>query len=287
MFFRKKNEYGNYEKYKKGSLFKVVLKDYLVPQGLCYVEPYVFISCYSTNEENSRVCMFDKKGSFIRDIILDNKSHVGGISYDKKNSLIWICSSKGKVCSYRYQEFIRGDVSSKRSYNVCDSSLGGSILLEEGNMVCSYLTVYLDRLYVGSFNKKSNGLIKVFDIIREKESISLKYVREFTVPNKIQGIAFYKDDDITYVFLSKSYTRIKDSEILVYKYSENIDDYSRASFSFNLPPMLEQIVDDNGNLLLLFESFAKKYSYNARIVIDDIMMLDSNLIIEDFSNNRV
>lgn len=284
MFFKKKSKYNNYKKYKIGTLFKVGLKDFLVPQGLCYVEPYTFISCYTTNKENSRVCMFDKNGVCLKEIILDNKSHVGGISYDKRNELVWICSSKGMVDSYRYKEFIEGDISSKRSYSVCDNSLGGSKLLEDGNMVSSYLTVYLDKLYVGSFNKKTNGLIKVFDIIRENGHTSLKYVREFIVPSKIQGITFYDSGNSTYMLLSRSYTRVKDSEILVFRYSKDIDDYSTSFFSFNLPPMLEQITDNNGKLLLLFESFAKKYSYNARIVIDDIIKLNTNAIIEDFSN---
>lgn len=287
MFFKKKSEYNSYEKYKIGTLFKICIKDYLVPQGLCYVEPYTFISCYTTNKENSRVCMFDKNGRCLKEIILDNKSHVGGISYDKKNELIWICSSKGIVDSYRYKEFIEGDISSRRGYSVCDNSLGGSFLLEDGNMVSSYLTVYLDKLYVGSFNKKTNGLIKVFDIIRENGYASLKYVREFIVPNKIQGITFYSSGNSIYMILSRSYTRVRDSEVLVYRYSEDIDDYSKYSFSFNLPPMLEQITDDNGKLLLLFESFAKKYSYNAKIVIDDIVELDTNTIIDDFSNKLV
>ena len=227
--------------------------------------------------------MFDKSGALLKEIILDNKSHVGGISYDNKNELIWICSSKGRVDSYKYKEFIEGDISNKKSYNVCDNSLGGSFLLEDGNMVSSYLTVYLDKLYVGSFNKKTNGLVKVFDIIRENGNTSLKYLREFIVPNKIQGITFYKSNGITYMFLSKSYTRIKDSEILVYRYRKDIDDYSIYSFSFNLPPMLEQIVNINGKLLLLFESFAKKYSYNARVVVDDVVIINVDTILEDFS----
>lgn len=283
MFFNKKKKYHDYYRYKSGTLFKINLESYLVPQGLCYVEPYTFISCYTTNDEKSRVCMFNKNGELLKEIILNNKSHVGGIGYDSKNNLIWLSSSKGKVNSYRYTEFIKGDISSEKSYSVCDSSLGGSFLLEDGNMVCSYLTVYSNRLYVGSFNKNTNGLIKVFDIINDNYNISLKYVCEFIVPNKIQGITFYERDNTLYMFLSQSYTRVKDSKVLVYKYSDDIDNYEIIKFYFNLPPMLEQIVNNGRELLLLFESFAKKYSYNARVVIDDIVTLDIDDIIEDFS----
>lgn len=283
MFLKRKKEYSSYDKYKNGILFKINLESYLVPQGLCQVESYTFISCYTINDEKSRVCMFNKNGKLLKEIVLNNKSHVGGIGYDKKHSLIWICSSNGRVNSYRYTEFIKGDISSEKSYAVCDSSLGGSVLLEDGKMVSSYLTVYSNRLYIGSFNKKTNGLVKVFDIINDNYNISLKYVCEFTVPNKIQGITFYERNNILYMFLSQSYTRIKDSKILVYKYSKDIENYENIKFSFNLPPMLEQIVNINGELLLLFESFANKYSYNARVVVDDIVILNIDDILKDSS----
>ena len=37
MFFKKKNEYNNYEKYKMGTLFKISIKDYLVPHILLFL----------------------------------------------------------------------------------------------------------------------------------------------------------------------------------------------------------------------------------------------------------
>ena len=47
---------------------------------------------------------------------------------------------------------------------------------------------------MGSFNKKKNGLVKVFDVIRESTGIELKYRSEFNVPEKIQGLTFYKQN---------------------------------------------------------------------------------------------
>ena len=49
--------------------------------------------------------------------------------------------------------------------------------------------------------------------------------------------------------------------------------------------MLEQIyIMPTGRMLLLFESFAKKYSYNAKIIVDYIVMLDSLKMIDSFIN---
>lgn len=285
MFRKKKNSYLEYEQYKIGNLFKPSLDDNLVPQGICYIDPYVFISCYTTNDQNSRVLMYGKTGTLLRTIILDHKSHVGGISYDQLHHLIFICDSKGKVSSYLYQEFIKGNLQNKKNYLVADNSLGGSFLKEDEKVVCSYLTCFEGKLYVGSFCKKSNGLVKVFEIVSHINGVSLKYLTEFIVPKKIQGITFYRKDNQTYMFLSQSYTRVKDSQILGYKYICNQNDYSNNNFSFSLPPMLEQIyIMPTGKMLLLFESFAKKYSYNAKIVVDDIVLLDSLKMIDSFIN---
>lgn len=284
MFFRKVRPYLDYEKYCNGNLFPLVLEDNLVPQGICTVSSYVLITCYTTSNDFSRVLIYNFEGNLLNTVILDNKSHVGGIGYDSFHHLLFICDSHGTVSSYPFSEFIKGSLKNKRSYLVADDSLGGSFLNEDGRVVCSYLTCFQSRLYVGSFNKKENGLVKVFDIVRERKGICLNYIREFTVPSKIQGLEFYQEGNALYLFLSRSYTRIKDSEILLYSYSDDVGDYTIPIFSFSLPPMLEQItLDQEKNLLLLFESCAKKYSYNAKIVIDHVISLNSLKIISDIN----
>lgn len=282
MFKKRKKLYLEYDKYSESSLFKLVLEDDLIPQGICWVSNYVFITCYTTSLNNSRVLMFDLEGNLIRVIILSNRSHVGGISYDRLHDLIFICDSFGSVSSYPYKEFINGNVENKTNYKVADSSLGGGVLLEDGKLVCSYLSCFEGKLYVGSFNKRCNGLVKVFDIKKENTDISLKYVSEFVVPRKIQGIEFYRTKDAVYMFLSKSYTRVRDSSLLIYKYEIDSCDYSCKTFTLTLPPMLEQIVIRNGKMLLLFESFAKKYRETAKVVVDSVVILDVEKILYDF-----
>lgn len=62
----------------------------------------------------------------------------------------------------------------QKKYDVSANSLGGDLLIEDSNLVCSYLTCYDQKLYVGSFNKTKNGLIKVYDILRKEEGIATK-----------------------------------------------------------------------------------------------------------------
>lgn len=284
MFFRKQEKYQDLENLSLGSLGKLKIEEDLVPQGICYVSPFILMTCYSTEERKSRVLFFDDKTTLCKEIELENRSHVGGISYDKIHDLLWICNSKGRISSYKYHEFINNNLSSRKDFLVADDSLGGSFLTEEDKVVCSYLTYYDNKIYVGSFNKKKTGLVKIFSIVREKTGIELKYIDEFNVPPKIQGLTFYKSKNEVYIFLSKSYTRVRNSELFVYKYIENKKDYTAPSFSLTLPPMLEQIsLIEDENMILLFESFAKKYSYNAKVVVDDIFILDTLKIIEKFN----
>lgn len=283
MFFKKVRLYMDYGKYCNGNLFSLELGDDLVPQGICSISSYILITCYTTSKSFSRVLVFDLEGNLFKTIILDHKGHVGGIGYDSFHHLLFICDSHGIVSSYPFSEFIQGDLRNKREYLVASDYLGGSFLREDGKLVCSYLTCFQKRLYVGSFNKKANGLVKVFDIVRGKEGIYLEYIKEFTVPSKIQGLDFYQDGSDIYLFLSRSYTRVRDSEILLYRYVESDDDYTRSTFFFSLPPMLEQVTkDQDANLLLLFESCAKKYRDSAKVVVDHIVKLNLQKIISDF-----
>lgn len=285
MFFKRVNSYLDYEKYHNGNLFLLSLEDDLIPQGICSICSYIFITCYTTSHNFSRVLIYDLEGKLFNTVVLDNKSHVGGIGYDSFHQLLFICDSHGTVSSYSFREFIQGNLKSKKSYLVADDSLGGSILKEEGRVVCSYLTCFQNKLYVGSFNKRENGLVKVFNIVRKREGICLEFIKEFSVPSKIQGIQFYQDVSNLYLLLSRSYTRVKDSEILLYQYLDDINHYITPFFSFSLPPMLEQItLYQSKNLLLLFESCAKKYRYNAKIVVDHVVSLDLQRVISDISS---
>ena len=154
----KKNVYEEYNKLIVNNI-KLPLEDNEVPQGICRVNNTILVSCYMDNHEQSRVLMLDLDGSRTKTIILNNKAHVGGISYDQKHNLIFICDTKGKISSYPYHEFINENYIHQKKYDVSANSLGGDLLIEDGNLVCSYLTCYDQKLYVGSFNKTKNGLI--------------------------------------------------------------------------------------------------------------------------------
>ena len=249
----KKNVYEEYIKLIVNNI-KLPLEDNEVPQGICRVNNTILVSCYMDNHEQSRVLMLDLDGSRTKTIILNNKAHVGGISYDQKHNLIFICDTKGKISSYPYHEFINENYIHQKKYDVSSNSLGGDLLIEDG--------------------KIKNGLIKVYDILRKEEGITLKYLYEFKVPRKIQGITFSKINDTPHMILSSSYGRKNNSKVLIFPISKT-NTYLNPTYSFCCPPMLEQIsVDNNNAILFLFESSSSKYRKTAKTVTDKIAFIN-------------
>ena len=242
-------------------LFPLDLNAVEVPQGICKVKNYVLISCYKTDNSKSCIIIY-KNGIRTKEVVLKNKSHVGGIGYDKKTNLLFICDVNGKVSSYNFFEFIKGNLDSRKK-------------IKTENKVCSFLTVNDNKLFVGSFNKIKRGKVNVFEIGKNK----IKYNYSFKVPNKIQGLTFYNKDDVNYLLLSKSFGRKQNSKLLIYRFDLKRKNYIITKIKYKFPPMLEQIVVDGNKLLLLFESSACIYKDSCRCVTSDVISLDINNLI--------
>lgn len=77
-------------------------KDYiqcnnLCPQGVCIAGDYMLTTAYCIDSiHNSCIFVYNNKtGEFLKTLVLkDQKSHVGGITYDEKAKNIWVCHSK-------------------------------------------------------------------------------------------------------------------------------------------------------------------------------------------------
>ena len=69
----------------------------LCPQGVCMAGNYMLTTAYCMDDlHNSCIFVYNNKtGEFLKALVLkDQKSHVGGITYDEKNKNIWVCHSK-------------------------------------------------------------------------------------------------------------------------------------------------------------------------------------------------
>lgn len=69
----------------------------LCPQGICIAGDYMLTTAYCMDDiHNSCIFIYNNKtGEYLRTLVLkDQKTHVGGVTFDAKNNIVWICHSK-------------------------------------------------------------------------------------------------------------------------------------------------------------------------------------------------
>ena len=234
-----------------------------VPQGLCISNDYFFISMYDFKKNsNSIINVYDRNGNFINSCELYNKAHVGGISIDFKNNLLWIPSFFGNVDAYRLN-----DIVCKKKANPIykDLYLGEGLRCYDKpfESSISYLTYYDNSLYVGNFTLVGKGTIKQYKVDIDKDGVvRLTEISNFYVPNLVQGLSFYEKNDKKYMLLSRSCGTDMPSIVQIFIYDEKIDDYTKPiinSRSFHFSPMIEQITNNNESLYSLYESQSMPY----------------------------
>ncbi len=237
-------------------------KGNMIPQGLTTVNNYFLISAYDyKNKKDSIIYVLNKKGKIINTCDINQISHVGGIAFDNKNKLIWIAGKKGHVTAYRVEDII----SQSNAYPTYDFFVGEGLInyKNDKESLISSVAYKESSLYVGSFSLNGGGLAKKYNILNNNGKISLEHIHSFKIPNKVQGITFYKKNGREYIFFSISYGRNNTSKIKSYVYDDSTEDYTNKILkgkTYKLPPMLEQIVINGELIYALYESNAKVYN---------------------------
>lgn len=272
------DQYLDLKKVLVKSSIDIPVKNKFIPQGITLVDEYILITGYYESEKNSKCYVIDKSGIIINTVTLDTNSHVGGISYDRKNDLIWIPDNDGVLNVYDADSFFKKKkVKAIKKF----TNVGNGLIdyLDEEKKLIAYLAIDGEYLYVGNFYKTKKCIVKKYKILVDKK-IRLEYVNKFLLPKKIQGLAFYEKNNKNYLIASSSFNRRTRSNIYIYEYDEKILDYeSKLIKNIEIPPMAEQLTIKDDILYLIFESNASKYP-NALDKVDKILEIDINRLIE-------
>ena len=253
----------------KEANLKIPIYENMIPQGITFINNHFLITAYdSQNKVNSQVYLVNKDGDVINTVTLNTKSHVGSIFYDKINQLIWL-PGLNNLEAYNPEDFFTKTTAvPKYIYNNVNNDL---LDYQNKNLnTISYLTIYHNDLYVGSFGYLEKGLVKKYHITKNGNYLSLVYNAEFSVPSKVQSLAFYEKDNQTYLFLTRSYGRNNPSYLEIYHFTNQLQE---KIISYKLPSMLEQITLENNNIYAIFESNASKY-IESKAKIEDICIFD-------------
>ena len=246
----------------------------MTPQGLAVTEKYIFISSYCyTHKHHSVLYVLDRKsGKFLKEVVLDSSSHVGGLAFDSNYNKLWIAeykNSKSYVGSLKLEDIEKYDIKENRKFEYTDF-----VYLHDIKRA-SFITYNDNSLLVGYFNLFKNGYFKIFDI-NDKGTVNGKANITRKIDKKIQGIAY--DNNILY--LSQSYSS-NNSKLIIF---DNVTDVKNshnyyednANYSISLPEKLEQIYVYKDKLYMLFESSAFSYKFTSNNHIDRIISFSLN-----------
>lgn len=270
---------------------KVTQTDSMVPQGLTIAGKYLLISAYdSTHQHRSVIYVLDKKtGRYLKNVQVSGSPHLGGIAYDPVAKNIWVTGSQqdqSALMSFSLKKLEKYNYAKTKEPIKYDYVIALPTIQR-----ASCVTYYDDQLFVGFFNQSDNGQIASYPIARQKPfkgTITSDQIKAVTgqvswalgsgsasMDRQIQGIAFYQN----YVILSQSYGS-KDSKLFFSPLTalDSLDE-SNAEKVVLMPPYLEQIYVNNGQLLMLFESGAKPYARGDIMKMDRILSANINALL--------
>lgn len=255
-------EFSSYSEYLVDSMITIPCFDNMVPQGLTKVGDYYLISSYDfARIDNSCVYVLNQNNEMVNICDIGNKAHVGGIAYDSVNSLLWVTGEFGNINAYDINEILNNKAATPI---YCDVDVGSGLKNYQNIFVnsVSYLTIFENKLYVGNFSLNGLGKVKEYSFNLDDENMPLKLEHSFNVPDKVQGVSFYTYGDEKFIIFSRSYGNNVPSLLQIFKYDENIKDYSDGNLEsvvVRMPSMIEQIYYEDTSLYAVYESAAKPY----------------------------
>ncbi len=268
--------YNNYiyKDYNKYLLEKYVVKPHknsrYATQGVTKVNDAVFITYYDTDKLKNSIVDIVRNDKHVT-LELDNKSHVGGISYSKEYNKVFISNNRF-VNTYDLDEINNLNHGDTLRYE-------NKIKVHEDVEIASYLTVFDNKLYIGRFNKDKATKLAIYNINDD----GILFSNLIDVPfKKVQGLAIYKYQNNIYYLFSTSYGRSSTSSIIITKL---IDNKFNKLKEIVIPSMCEQISINDKELMIAFESDCSKYNIpfitSSRSRMDNIMFLDIEKILAD------
>lgn len=268
------NNFYMFKDYNKYLLDKRVSKPHknsrYATQGVTAIKDEIFVTYYDTDKlKNSIVDIINKDGHITLE--LDNKSHVGGISYNEFINTVFI-SNNGFVNSYKLDDIKNLKHGDTLRYD-------NKIKVHESVGIASYLTVFNNNLYVGRFDKDNATKLAIYNISED----GIIFNKLLDVPfKKIQGMCIYKYENSIYYLFSRSYGRRNTSSLLVTKL---VDNKFKIVKEFFIPCMAEQISIDDKKLMIVFESDCSKFNEtflnSAKTRINSVIYLDIEKLLAD------
>lgn len=253
----------------------------MTPQGLCVTDDFILISAYCNiknyksdlednlrfgdNEEkleaekdhkkhNSVIYIIDRiTGEYIKNIVLPDTNHVGGLCTDGKN--IYVAKSTDAQISVITFDQLELVLATKSKSVKIDYAYTVSC-----GCTASFVTYYDGLLWVGVFNEKDSGEMNAFYVNKKDFTLSQKLSIE--IPSKANGASFTEIDGDVCLSVNSSYGRKNPSTLYLYSvssYGTNEMQLHRKDI-YILPPTIQNSCIFDGKYYHMYESAATCYS---------------------------
>lgn len=244
----------------------------MTPQGIAVSEDYLLISAYChEHKHHSVIYMIDKKSrTFLKEIVLPDKTHAGGLAYDPTHRMVWVSGyqqRKAHANAYRLENM--------EAYCLEERKAPLPYTYEEPLKELkrnSFMTCQKGYLYAGYFALTGESTFERYGI--QGNGSLAQHEKYACISNEVQGIAFHKNEWI----VCKSYG-MKPSKVLVMRKNrieDGIYDFrdKNAVAEYILPDRLECICYADGNVYLLFESAATPYRHRTYWAMDRVVVAE-------------
>lgn len=125
----------------------------------------------------------------------------------------------------------------------------------------SYLTTYGKNLFVGQFDENSKTALTKYSLEQDGSIGEIETVYEIPYKN-VQGVCITEYEGEEYFIFSSSHGRKNDSHLIISQVNES--NKLETSAVLKMPCLSEQVsVDQEGNLMIVFESDCIKYGDGA------------------------
>lgn len=258
----------------------------MTPQGLAVTEKYILVSAYcKTKQHNSVIYMIDKeKHRFVKEIVLGNRSHVGGMAYDSVNQILWVTGQEDSLAQINAMEMNHLEA---YTFDDANKPIEFDMSYDLYRLKrASFMTYHEGALFVGFFTQDNASVIQKYLInedgtLYEKKDSSLTRATGMDEPvacavnmqvisGRVQGMAFYNDK----ILLTRSWG-ILPSEVQIFHYSpDGILLTEKADKKIKFPERLEQIYQDGEEIYALFESGAYAYRLSSVSRIDRVVKIN-------------
>lgn len=277
-----------------------------VPQSVALTDKYVIVGAYDGNYRlNSLLFVIDKEsGAYQKSIILPNKTHLGGLSFDPATKNIWFSND--------YRGTARLSVINQKTIDQYDAEISQKAINVDYSIdlpfirATSAVALFEDTIFILIFDRRKKSAILGFPLVdgyidssrlpkkkintnaidkiteQLQESGAADYMSISTGFKRMQGVGIFKN----IALFSSSFGNVNSELIWAKKEPQAINKTIGKGGGFvfkrlatmKLPPYLEQInisTSDN-KLIMLFESGASKYRVKTSYIMDRLLIVDIN-----------